>query len=60
VKFGLKPKAQTNITKASSQNTSILPCFLETGANLAFKLPFLGRLRAARNAQKRSGGNIQT
>jgi hypothetical protein len=38
VKCGLKPKAQTNITKASSQNTSILPCFLETGANLAFKL----------------------
>jgi hypothetical protein len=38
VKFGLKSKAQTNITKASSQNISILPCFLETGANLAFKI----------------------
>jgi len=34
VKFGLKSKAQTNITQASSQNTSILPYVLKSGCGI--------------------------
>jgi len=38
VKFGIRSKALANITQASSKTTLPFPCFLETGANSAWKL----------------------